>query len=95
MGNSSTFAVFGVGLLVCLAIVLCSLVGTHRSILIAISTGFVFAPAITLQIINPGGAGLMSQLFIAAAAALGTVRQFQKVAVDEGTFAVREVDERE
>ena len=84
MGNSVTLAIFGLAVLVCLAIVLYSLVGGHRSIFVAIPTAIVFVLAIAPQMINPGGAGWKLQFILAVAAAIGTVRQFQKVVVDGG-----------
>lgn len=92
MGNSVTLAIFGLAVLICLAIVLYSLFGGHRSIFVAIPSAIVFVLAIAPQIINPGGAGWKLQLILAAAAAMGTVRQFQKVVVDGGE--VDEGDER-
>lgn len=92
MGNSVTLAIFGLAVLVCVAIVLYSLFGGHRSILVAIPTAIVFVLAIAPQVINPGGAGWKLQFIVAAAAAMGTVRQFQRVVVDG--VDVGEGDER-
>ena len=79
MGNAVTLGLFAGLVLVCVAIVLYSLFGKHRSIFVAIPTFLVMALAIAPQIVNPGGAGLKLQLVIAIGAALGLVRQFQRV----------------